>query len=121
MFSDIRGFFSHIRQSNRVYSWSLIECCYVLSPDQLPQCQQKYSFCSSTFLALRASRRSKKLTPIEYSLFALKKSCQSNRQAALRFFLQGLRVNDGGKVFCFYGSGKRLEVVRGTTRDGVLE
>lgn len=121
MFSDIRGFFSHIRQSNRVYSWSLIECCYVVLPDQLPQCQQKYSFCSSTFLALRASRRSKKLVPIEYSLFALKKSCQSNRQAALRFFLQGLRVNDGGKVFCVNGSSKRLEVVRGTTRDGALK
>lgn len=121
MFSDIKGFFSHIRQSNRVYSWSLIECCYVLSPDQLPHCQQKYSFCSSDFLALRASRRSKKLVPIEYSLFALKKSCQSNRQAALRFFLQSLRVNDGGKVFCFNSSGKRLEVVRGTPRDGALK
>ena len=52
---------------------------------------------------------------------ASKKSCQPNRQAAFRFFLQSLRVNDGGKTFRVKGSGKRLEVVRGASRDGTLK
>ena len=52
---------------------------------------------------------------------ASKKSCQPNRQAAFRFFLQSLHVNDGGKAFCVKGSSKRLEVVRGASRDGALK
>ena len=52
---------------------------------------------------------------------ASKKSCQPNRQAAFRFFLQSLRVNDGGKTFRVKGSGKRFEVVRGASRDGALK
>ena len=58
---------------------------------------------------------------MKQSLFALEKSCQPNRQAAFRFFLQSLRVNDGGKTFRVKGSGKRLEVVRGASRDGALK
>ena len=52
---------------------------------------------------------------------ASKKSCQPSRQAAFRFFLQSLHVNDGGKAFCVKGSGKHLEVVRGASRDGALK